>query len=86
MNSDYKLDTKILGNINNQEIINFHHLNERDKNYLCVLNTDGRFKKVFFDEDMIKSNRIFSISKPKNSTKIIDSFIYKDEQYLIVLT
>jgi len=35
---------------------------------------------------MIKSNRIFSITKLKNSTNIIDSFIYSQEQKLIILT
>jgi DNA gyrase subunit A len=50
------------------------------------LSSDGRFKKVLFDEDMIKSTRIFSIAKLKNSTNIIDSFIYSKEQKLIILT
>ena len=35
---------------------------------------------------MIKSTRVFSITKLKNSTNIIDSFIYNEEQSLIVLT
>ena len=56
------------------------------KNYLCILSSDGRFKKVLFDEDMIKSNRIFSITKLKNSTCIIDSFILNKEQQLVILT
>ena len=50
------------------------------------MSSDGRFKKVLFDEDMIKSNRIFSIVKLKNSTKIIDSFVYNIEQKLLILT
>ncbi len=86
LNNDYKLDKKVLGNIDPLEIINFHHLDSNLKNYLCILSSDGRFKKVLFDEDMIKSNRIFSIAKLKNSTNIIDSFIYSDEQELIILT
>ncbi|MDC3118100.1 DNA topoisomerase 4 subunit A [Prochlorococcus sp. AH-716-K03] len=86
INSEYKLDKKVLGNINQQEIVNFHHLDTNVKNYICVLSSDGRFKKVFFDEDMKKSTRVFSISKLKLSTQIIDSFIYSDEQKLIILT
>ena len=86
INTDYKLDKKVLGNIDPREIINFHHLDSNAKNYLCILSTDGRFKKVLFDEDMIKSTRIFSIIKLKNSTDIIDSFIYNKEQKLVVLT
>ena len=35
---------------------------------------------------MIKSTRIFSITKLKNSTNIIDSFIYNEEKKLIILT
>ena len=35
---------------------------------------------------MIKSNRIFSISKLKNSIKIVDSFIYNNEEKLLILT
>ena len=35
---------------------------------------------------MIKSNRIFSIAKSKNDSKIIDSFIYTKEKYLLILT
>ena len=62
INNDYKLDHKTLGNINPNEIINFHSIKKGIKNYLCILNSDGRFKKVLFDEDMIKSNRSFTIT------------------------
>ena len=86
INTDYKLDRKVLGNIDPLKIINFHHLDSNLKNYLCILSSDGRFKKVLFDEDMKKSTRIFSIAKLKNSTNIIDSFIYSKEQKLIILT
>ena len=53
---------------------------------MCILNSDGRFKKVLFDKDMIKSNRSFAITKLKNNTKIIDSFIYNEEKILIIIT
>ncbi len=86
INADHKLDKKILGSIDPKEIINFHHLDINHKNYLCVLSSDGRFKKVLFDEDMIKSTRAFSISKLKKNTSIIDSLIYNQEQKLIILT
>ncbi len=86
INTENKLDKKILGSIDPQEIINFHNLDCNLKNYLCILSSDGRFKKVLFDADMIKSNRIFSITKLKNSTKIIDSFIYSVAQKLVILT
>ena len=36
--------------------------------------------KVLFDEDMIKSNRSFAITKLKNNIKIIDSFIFHEEK------
>ena len=86
INNDYKLDNKCLGNIPPNEIINFHSLQKGIKNYLCILNSDGRFKKVLFDEDMIKSNRSFAITKLKNNIKIIDSFISNEEKNLIILT
>ncbi len=86
VNNEHKLDKKILGNIDPQEIINFHYLEADLKNYLCVMSSDGRFKKVLFDEQMLKSNRIFSITKLKNSTKVIDSFIYRKEEKLVILT
>ncbi len=86
INNDYKLDKKLLGNIDPKEIINFHHLDSNLKNYLCILCSDGKFKKVLFDDDMIKSTRVFSIAKLKNSTRIIDSFIFTQEQKLIILT
>ena len=86
INNDHKLDSKILGNINPNEIINFHSIKKGIKNFLCVLNSDGKFKKVLFDEDMIKSNRSFAITKLKNNIKIIDSFISNGEKDLIVLT
>ena len=38
------------------------------------------------DDDIFKSNRVFSIAKLKNSTKIIDSFIYNTEEKLVILT
>ena len=86
INKDYKLDNKILGNIHPSEIINFHSIKKDIKNYLCILNSDGRFKKVLFDEDMIKSNRSFTITKLKNNLKTIDSFISNERKDLIILT
>ncbi len=85
-NKDYKLDNKILGNIHPSEIINFHSIKKEIRNYLCILNSDGRFKKVLFDEDMIKSNRSFTITKLKNNLKIIDSFISSQNKDLMILT
>ncbi len=86
INNDYKLDKKVLGNIDPKEIINFHHLDSNLNNYLCILSSNGKFKKVLFDEEMIKSNRIFSITKLKNSTHIVDSFICSEEDKVIILT
>jgi len=86
INIDYKLDNKVLGNIDPNEIINFHSIKKGIKNYLCILNSDGRFKKVLFDEDMIKSNRSFTITKLKNNLKTIDSFISNKNKDLIILT
>ena len=80
INNDYKLDNKILGNIDPNEIINFHSIKKGVKSYLCILNSDGRFKKVLFDEDMFKSNRSFSITKLKGDVKTIDSFIFNEEK------
>ena len=84
--SDYKLDKKTLGNINPNEIINFHSIQKDAKNYLCILNSDGRFKKVLFDDDMTKSNRSFTITKLKKYIKTVDSFTYNQEKNLIILT
>jgi len=67
-------------------MINFHSIKKGIKNYLCILNSDGRFKKVLFDNDMIKSNRSFAITKLKNNIKTIDSFISNEEKNLIILT
>ena len=50
------------------------------------LNSDGKFKKILFDDDMIKTNRIFTILKLKNNIKIVDSFISNAEGNLIILT
>ncbi len=86
INNDYKLDNKSLSNIEPNEIINFHSIKKGIKNYLCILSSDGRFKKVLFDQDMIKSNRSFAITKLKNNIKIVDSFISNEEKNLIILT
>ena len=86
INNDYKLDNKCLGNIEPNEIINFHSIKKGIENYLCILNSDGRFKKVLFDNDMIKSNRSFAITKLKNNIRTIDSFISNEEKNLIILT
>ena len=86
INNDYKLDNKSFGNINLNEIINFHSIKKGITNYLCILNSDGRFKKVLFDNNMVKSNRSFTITKLKNNTKTIDSFISNEEKNLIILT
>ncbi len=50
------------------------------------MSSDGKFKKVLFDEDMQKTTRIFSIIKLKNSRRIVDSFIYNQEEKLVILT
>ena len=88
INNDFKLDSKILNNIDPNEIINFHTIKKDFKNYLCILNSDGRFKKVLFDENMIKSNRSFAITKLKDNIKTIDSFISNEDEDkdLIILT
>ncbi len=86
ISNEYKLDNKILGNIDPNEIVNFHSFKKGLKNYLCILNSDGKFKKVLFDEDMMKSNRSFAISKLKNNIKTIDSFIWNEGQNLLILT
>jgi len=86
INNDYKLDYKSLGNIEPNEIINFHSIKKEIKNYLCIVNSDGKFKKVLFDNDMIKSNRSFAITKLKNNIKTVDSFISNEEKNLIILT
>jgi len=86
INKDYKLDNKILGNIHPNEIINFHSIKKEIRNYLCILNSDGRFKKILFDEDMIKSNRTFTVTKLKKNLKTVDSFIYDERKDLIILT
>ena len=86
INNEYKLDNKILGNIDPNEILNFHSIKKEIKSYLCILNSDGRFKKVLFDEEMFKSNRSFAITKLKKNIKTIDSFISYGEKNLIILT
>ncbi len=86
INNDFKLDNKTFGNIDPNEIINFHSIKKGNTNYLCILNSDGRFKKVLFDEDMINSNRTFAITKLKNSIKTIDSFVSNEEKNLLILT
>ena len=86
INNDFKLDNKSLGNIGPNEIINFHSVQTGIQSYLCVLNSDGRFKKVLFDDNMIKSNRSFAITKLKNNIKTIDSFVSYEEKNLIILT
>jgi len=86
INNDFKLDNKVLGNIDPNEIMNFHSIKKENRNYLCILNSDGRFKKVLFDEDMIKSNRSFTITKLKNNLETIDSFISNKNKDLIILT
>ncbi len=86
IDNEFKLDNRILGNINPNEIINFHSIKKEFKNYICILNSDGRFKKVLFDEDMIKSNRSFGITKLKNNIKTIDSFVSNEEKNLLILT
>jgi DNA gyrase subunit A len=86
IDNDHKLDNKSLGNIDPNEIINFHSIKKEIKSYLCILNSDGRFKKVLFDKNMINSNRCFAITKLKNNTTTIDSFISNEEKNLIILT
>ena len=86
LNYDYKLDNRILNNVNPNEIINFHNFNGNTENYLCILCKDGRFKKILYDNEMIKANRAFTVIKTKKENKIINSFISKQNMILIILT
>ena len=86
VNNEYQLDTKSLNNLNPYEIINFHNINLTKENYLCLLCENGRFKKILFDNEMIKTNRAFSIIKIKEKDKIINSFISNETNLLIILT
>tara|TARA_Y100000589_G_C27175073_1_gene638368 strand:- start:327 stop:2699 length:2373 start_codon:yes stop_codon:yes gene_type:complete len=86
VNNEYQLDTKSLNNLNPYEIINFHNINLNKENYLCLLCENGRFKKILFDNEMIKTNRAFSIIKIKEKDKIINSFISNETNLLIILT
>jgi len=86
INYDYKLDNKLLNSINPYEIINFHNLDINSENYLCILCKDGRFKKISYDNEMLKTNRGFSIIKTKKENKIINSFITNQNEILIILT
>ena len=81
-----KLDNKLLNNINPIEIVNFHKIIKNEENYLCIITDEGRFKKIKIDEDIFNSTRICSITKIKNHNKIINSFISKQNEYIIILT
>ena len=86
LNYDFKLDNKLLNNINPYEIINFHNFDKDKENYLCILCRDGRFKKILYDREMLKTNRAFTIMKTKKENTIINSFISKQNKILIILT
>ena len=86
LNCDYKLDNKLLSNINPYEILNFHNFIGNTENYLCVLCKDGRFKKILYDNEMLKTNRAFTILKTTKDNRIINSFISKQNMILIILT
>jgi len=86
INCDYKLDSKLISNINPYEIINFHNISNYEETYLCILCKDGRFKKILYDTEIHKSNRAITIIKPKKGNKIINSFISKSNRILIILT
>tara|TARA_Y100001978_G_scaffold183441_1_gene181057 strand:- start:327 stop:2759 length:2433 start_codon:yes stop_codon:yes gene_type:complete len=84
--NDCKLDNKLLNNTNPSEILNFHHFKNNQQNFLCLLTEDGRFKKITINNEMINTNRIFSIIKQKKENKIINSFISNENEFLIVIT
>jgi len=84
--NDCKLDNKLLNNTNPSDILNFHSFQKNIENFLCLLTEDGRFKKIILQEEMINTNRIFSIIKQKKENKIINSFISNQNELLIVIT
>ena len=86
INNDFKLENKLLNNVNPYEIMNFHNINNDVENYLCILCSNGRFKKVLYDEEMKKTNRLFSIIKIKKNNKIVNSFISEQNSYFVLLT
>ena len=86
INQDCKLDNKFLSNINPTDIINFHSILKNEESFLCILNDQGRFKKIKINEEIYNSSRISSIIKIKNDNKIINSFISNQQDLLIILT
>jgi len=86
INNDCKLDNKILNNTNPSEILNFHFLQKNMENFLCLLTEDGRFKKITINNEMINTNRIFSIIKQKKENIIVNSFISNQNELLIIIT
>ncbi len=86
INQDCKLDNKFLNNLNPTDIINFHKILKNEQNYLCILNEEGRFKKIIIDEDIYNSTRISSIAKIKENNTIINSFISQEKESLLILT
>ncbi len=86
INQDCKLDKKFLNNINPTEIINFHKISNQEECYLCLINNEGRFKKIKIDEDIVNGNRISTIARIKNGNNIVNSFISKQNEFLVMLT
>ncbi len=86
INNDCKLDNKLLNNINPSEILNFHCVQKDIESFLCLLTEDGRFKKITIREEMVNTNRIFSIIKQKKENKIVNSFISSQNEVLIAIT
>ena len=84
--NDCKLDKKLINHINPSEILNFHYLNKNKENFLCLLTEDGRFKKIIVNQEMVNTNRIFSVIKQKKKNKIINSFISNQNELLIIIT
>ncbi len=86
LNINLKINEKMLNNNSHFDIMKFDYVDISKENYICILSEDGKFKKTLFDEEMLKSNRSFSITKLKKDIKIINSFISKQNEIMFVLT
>ena len=67
--NEFKLDNKVLGSINPNEILNFHSIIKGTKNYLCIINSDGKFKKVLVENKM--KNQTSYFGRLENFTPVI---------------
>ncbi len=80
------IDNLLPAGLENEKIINFIPLPNKKNISLGLISTDGKFKRISFDEFLDMSNRATTILKLKDNVKLKASFICEENGFIFIIS